>query len=476
MNRILTWIFAVLIGLILLGGIILPCQENSQKIDPFYLQRLKGGERAFMEGDYEKAVEELKIALFGIQDNMQLQAQANFYLGLSHYYLGNSSEAKICLREAKNFLGMEGLRALITDESVWFYFNRVLVDLELGEDEQKQPTGMVIPPRIPGEKRAGDRGAESEIKNLEQQIKSNPQNVSLYYELYEYYKENGNTKKAKKKLEDLIRRNPTEAKALYLLGRMHYQQRDLKDAERNLKRVFVLQKSFQIEEYVLLEARAYLILNTHLMGDRQSSYRMFAEWADRFTDEKIRYLDLEEQDRAIFMGIAHAEGTQAEIERLKIEAQGVEQGKIEEPEPVQKQDTITEQETTTEQEKVADPGGSLPTQQAETEGEASGELKAGDLVPLDQVDVPPVIKSRVDPKYPRNAFNMGIEGNVTVNALISETGDVVEVVVAEGLDGGFNEATAKAVRQWKYEPAVKSGVKVKVWKRITVTFRLKQDL
>ena len=197
MNKVV----ALLIGMTFLWGIIVPCQGNAQEVDPFYLQRLEGGERAFLEGDYETAVEELEIALFGIQGDKQLEARANVYLGLSHYYLGNSKEAKTRLREAKNHLGMEGLRALITNESVWFYLNRVLVDLKLMESEQKQPAGMVIPPKIPGEKQTRNTMTESMVKNLEQQIKSNPRNVSLYYELNEYHKENGNTKKAKKTLQ-----------------------------------------------------------------------------------------------------------------------------------------------------------------------------------------------------------------------------------------------------------------------------------
>jgi len=450
---------ALLFVMIFLWGIIVPCQGNAQEVDPFYLQRLEGGERAFLEGDYKTAVEELEIALFGIQGDKQLEAKANVYLGLSHYYLGNSKEAKTRLREAKNHLGMEGLRALITDESVWFYLNRVLVDLKLMEAEQKQPAGMVIPPKIPGQKQTRNTMTESMVKNLEQQIKSNPRNVSLYYDLYEYHKENGNTKKAKKTLEDLIRRNPTEAKAFYLLGRIEYQQRDLKDADRKFRRVFTLQKTVQVEEYVLLEASAYHILTVYLRGDRIKSYQMFAEWADHFTEERIRYLDLEEQDRAIFMGIAEAEETQAEIERLKSEALNVKKEEVEEPAPVKKQHLTAEQAE------------SEATQQTDTGGVASGELKAGDLVPLNQVDTQPVLIKRVDPKYPPTAQARAIEGNVVINVLISELGDVVEVVIVEGLPGGFNEETTKAVMQWKYKPAEKDGVKVKVWKPITVTYK-----
>jgi TonB family protein len=477
-------IFAGLMGLILLCGAGLACQGTSQKIDPFYLERLGAGERAFYAGNFETAVEEMKIALIGLGGEKELMAKAHVYLGLSYYQLKNAGEAKTSLRKATSLLDMEDLKALISNEAVWNYLNRVMIDLGIQGPEVRGETALQL--RNLEQRQMGSEGGENFVKNLEQQIKSNPRNVSLYYELYEYRMGNANTKEAKKTLEDLIKKNPNEAKAYYLLGRIQYQQRNLKDADQNLQRVFSIQKIVPVEEYVLLEAQAYLMLTTHLRGDRQSSYRMFAEWADRFTDEKIRYLDLEEQDRAIFLGIAHAEGTQAEIERLKIEAQSAERGEVEEgqvekkrveekrieerqaekPPPVK-----TKVEGTVEEKGVV----SESAQQTKTKDAVSGELKAGDLVPIDQVDTPPVLKSRVNPKYPSNAFAMGIEGIVIVNALITETGDVVEVVVIQGLSGQFNEATTKAVKQWKYEPALKDGVKVKVWKQITVTFKLKQD-
>jgi len=94
-------------------------------------------------------------------------------------------------------------------------------------------------------------------------------------------------------------------------------------------------------------------------------------------------------------------------------------------------------------------------------------------VPLTQVDTLPVLKERVNPNYPAGAAEKKIEGIVIVNVLISETGDVVEVIVTQGLPGGFNEETIKAVRQWKYEPAMKDGQRVKVWKQWAITFKLR---
>lgn len=451
-------IFVALLGSLLLLGAGLIAQNTSQKIDPFYLERLQSGEQAFLVGNYETAIDEMKIALFGLGGEKNLKAKAYVYLGLSYYYLNNRNEATTSLKDAKNLLSMEVLRSLITNETVWFSLNKVLFDLNLLEVESQKGPETVVQSRDP-----------NFAKNLEQQIKSNPRNASLYYKLYDYHKGNNNTNEAKKTLENLINKNPNEAKAYYLLGRMEYRQRDLKSAEKNLNRVFTLQNIVSVEDYVLLEAKAYQILTVYLRGDRTRSYRMSAERVNRFTEDKIRFLDLEEQDRRIFMGIVGSEQVQAEIARLAGQVEGAATVREEGQEAGQQVGERTEQAV----EQVSGQGKAqaVPTQAGGVEGTPSRELKAGDLVPLDQVDIQPVLIKRVDPKYPGTAQALAIEGNVVINVMISEAGDVVEVVIVEGLPGGLNEETAKAVRQWKYKPAVKDGVNVKVWKQITITYK-----
>jgi TonB family protein len=103
----------------------------------------------------------------------------------------------------------------------------------------------------------------------------------------------------------------------------------------------------------------------------------------------------------------------------------------------------------------------------------SNPVKTGDLIPLADVDIEPEIAKRVDPKYPGLGFQRGVEGKVVINVLISETGDVIETALIRGMTGpyGFNEECDKAVRQWKFVPAFKSGAKVKVWKTISFTFK-----
>ncbi len=108
-----------------------------------------------------------------------------------------------------------------------------------------------------------------------------------------------------------------------------------------------------------------------------------------------------------------------------------------------------------------------------TAGEAK-KVMAGDLVPLEEVDVAPQTIKSVDAVYPARAQMFGAEGSITVNALISETGEVIDTGILKGMkdDMGLEKAAETAVRKWKFEPAQKDGVNVKVWKPIVVLFKV----
>ncbi len=103
-------------------------------------------------------------------------------------------------------------------------------------------------------------------------------------------------------------------------------------------------------------------------------------------------------------------------------------------------------------------------------------INEGDLVPISQVDIQPRPVKIVEPKYPELAKQMGLEGIVVVNALISEKGDVIKTEILRGIKNGssLEQAAEAAVRQWKFTPAVKNGLKVKVWKPIEIRFRLRK--
>lgn len=61
-----------------------------------------------------------------------------------------------------------------------------------------------------------------------------------------------------------------------------------------------------------------------------------------------------------------------------------------------------------------------------------------------------------DENYPAEAKRMGIEGVVTLKIDIDEKGNIVSVRIVERAGHGFDEAALKAMRQFKFSPALAS--------------------
>jgi TonB family protein len=101
-------------------------------------------------------------------------------------------------------------------------------------------------------------------------------------------------------------------------------------------------------------------------------------------------------------------------------------------------------------------------------------VREGDIVVAGPGVVPPVMIYRESPKYPPAAERMGAAGEVEAEALIGIDGTVEEVRITrvEGRDFGFEKATEEAIYKWRYKPATKKGVKVRVWVTVRVPFRL----
>jgi protein TonB len=93
---------------------------------------------------------------------------------------------------------------------------------------------------------------------------------------------------------------------------------------------------------------------------------------------------------------------------------------------------------------------------------------------VDPKDVtPPVLVQRVEPAYPEAARRARAEGQVIVEAIISDRGEVQDPRVVRPVSNGLlNESAIRAVSQWRYRPAVVRGKPVRVYVTVTVTFRL----
>lgn len=123
-----------------------------------------------------------------------------------------------------------------------------------------------------------------------------------------------------------------------------------------------------------------------------------------------------------------------------------------------------------------------PAEKAASEPEQPGNkaparVSMGDIVSIKQVDTEPELIQQEMPRFPAAAKGRGVAGTVMLNTLISENGDVLQTVVIRKIDGpyGFNEAAERAVKKWKFRPAWKDGVRVKVWKVLTIAFKENMD-
>lgn len=91
----------------------------------------------------------------------------------------------------------------------------------------------------------------------------------------------------------------------------------------------------------------------------------------------------------------------------------------------------------------------------------------------DSVDSAPRVMKRSPVVYPELARRQGISGYVTMNVLISESGNVEDVEIIESRpEEIFDLKADSTIRRWKFEPATYNGKKVKVWAMQKIVFKL----
>jgi TonB family protein len=122
---------------------------------------------------------------------------------------------------------------------------------------------------------------------------------------------------------------------------------------------------------------------------------------------------------------------------------------------------------------TASDAGTAPNPGTSASTPAAPQVNEGDLVDLASVTDPPKTLKTVDPVYPPSAQRLGVEGSITVNALIDERGSVIDTGILKGIkdDSGLHKAAETALKKWKFQPASKNGVNVKVWKPFVIVFK-----
>ncbi len=102
----------------------------------------------------------------------------------------------------------------------------------------------------------------------------------------------------------------------------------------------------------------------------------------------------------------------------------------------------------------------------------SGQQKAGpSMVRVDGSIMAAKLEYRVEPVYPTEAKERGIEGDVEFEIVIDEQGGVADVQVLSG-NAMLVSAAYEAVRQWRYKPVLLNGNPIRAKTTLKIKFEL----
>jgi len=140
----------VLFPLIIVGWVCLlfpPMlrSQQSQQIDPFYLQLFEKAQKSFFSKNYAEAARDFEIASFGLTGDNTLRAKAYVYISLSRYYLKDMKSSEKYLREAADLMGEEGMQALGIFAEARPDLNKLMIFFNIRLAQPAQPTDAPLP-------------------------------------------------------------------------------------------------------------------------------------------------------------------------------------------------------------------------------------------------------------------------------------------------------------------------------------------
>lgn len=90
---------------------------------------------------------------------------------------------------------------------------------------------------------------------------------------------------------------------------------------------------------------------------------------------------------------------------------------------------------------------------------------------LAEIDQKPRAIFQASPTYPAELRDKKVEGSVNVIFVVDENGKVVDPRVEKSTHAAFEKPALEAVRQWKFEAAVKAGQRVRCKMRVPIRFQ-----
>ena len=90
---------------------------------------------------------------------------------------------------------------------------------------------------------------------------------------------------------------------------------------------------------------------------------------------------------------------------------------------------------------------------------------------MDDIDQKPRVIAQTPPAYPSELRGKKLGGVVQVVFIVTTSGHVAKVRVERSSNPAFEAPALVAVRQWKFEPAVKGGARVACRMRVPIRFQ-----
>ena len=92
-------------------------------------------------------------------------------------------------------------------------------------------------------------------------------------------------------------------------------------------------------------------------------------------------------------------------------------------------------------------------------------------IPIKNKFIKHKIKSKISIEYPKNKISSKINGKSLAEYYIDEKGNVYDIRVINSLGSEFDNAIIKAVKEFKYKPAMINNKAIKIKYRLPVHFK-----
>lgn len=215
-NHRILWILVLIIALTVQIG---------AEVDPFYMETLKQGKDLYHDGQFNEAIESLKIAEFGLYDEKIHLKELYIYFALSYYKLGKMPKVQETMKKMETELKMNLVK--MTDIP-----SKIQEDIEVMISVTSNKTAG-------NQKKGKSREKIDLIRSFENIFRQNLESLR-----------NNRFKDVEKGIKKLKKLNKKNVKIHYLKGLLAFRKKKYQDSIVSLKKYYYSNNTQYIEKTV----------------------------------------------------------------------------------------------------------------------------------------------------------------------------------------------------------------------------------